>query len=318
MERKEGMNIMVIGAAGGIGKSLSLLLATSGFVKKLVLCDLAPTRGIEAELNQISDICEVKSQNESNCDADIELVLMPCGKPQNNPNEKRDDLLKANAAIFSNLVTKVSQRQKALPTFVIIGNPVNSLVVICAEALKKIGKYDPNRLIGFNELDHLRSKSMMAKLTGLRAQDVLVPILGGHSEKTIYPVLTNCTNAITGEQITLSDDARKKCFDDIRFAGDRVLEAYDNKGTAILSTAYAAFMVAQAMYIEDPHVHYAFIDHRLGKELGIPEYMTVGVTYNRSGISKVHNPSKLLTQIDDKDELFKEINSNIQSALKFA
>ena len=71
-------------------------------------------------------------------------------------------------------------------------------------------------------------------MTQIDANDIDVPILGGHSEKTIFPMLDDITNKKTGEKIELSDGDKKHLFDDIRNAGDRILEAYHNKVFSVL------------------------------------------------------------------------------------
>ena len=79
-------HVAVLGASGGIGQPLSLLLKNSPFVSKLTLYDIAHTPGVAADL---SHIC-TKSQTQGflgpdqlhNCLEGAQLVLIPAGVPR--------------------------------------------------------------------------------------------------------------------------------------------------------------------------------------------------------------------------------------------
>ena len=71
-------------------------------------------------------------------------------------DQKRDDLFKINANIFKVIMETLSLRLKNDPIYIVVGNPVNSLTVVCAETLKKTGRYHANKLFGLNELDVMR------------------------------------------------------------------------------------------------------------------------------------------------------------------
>ena len=82
------ISVMVIGAAGQIGKVLCSYLTTSGFVSNLILNDITCTKGLKAELNHMPCGCKVQSVKDLEDlekDSKIDMVLMPCGKPQTSP-----------------------------------------------------------------------------------------------------------------------------------------------------------------------------------------------------------------------------------------
>ena len=66
-------------------------------------------------------------------------------------------------------------------------------------------------------------------MTRVNPNEIDVPIIGGHSEKTIFPVLNSVKNLKTGKKIDLTDDQKISLYHDIRNAGDKVLQAYDSK-----------------------------------------------------------------------------------------
>jgi len=317
MDNSNKINVMVIGAAGGIGRVLCAFLANSKFVKKLVLCDIAPTKGIAMELGHLNKGCVVLSQDMASCDKDIDCVLMPCGKPQTSANEKRDDLFKINAKIFQSIMETLSGRLETNPVYIVVGNPVNSLTVVCAETLTKVGKYDPKKLLGLNELDEMRASRLVADLKGLDPRDVYVPLIGGHSEKTITPVLNKTMNTATDKPIELTKAEKDDIFDQVRFMGDRILEAYDNKGTATLSTAISTFRLTKAIFgAKSDDTHIAFVEH--GQMQGeVPRFLSVPVKLSREGVKEVVPFKDLVDALepDARDKLFKEVESNIQTAL---
>lgn len=69
-------------------------------------------------------------------------------------------------------------------------NPVNSLVPMACEVLKKGGSYNPNGVFGITALDTVRANTFVAHVQGLEPECVMVPVVGGHSSETIIPVLS--------------------------------------------------------------------------------------------------------------------------------
>lgn len=69
-------------------------------------------------------------------------------------------------------------------------NPVNSLVPLACEQLKKFGVFNPRTVFGITSLDVVRANTFAAKVQGYEPECVLVPVIGGHSEETIVPVLS--------------------------------------------------------------------------------------------------------------------------------
>lgn len=71
-----------------------------------------------------------------------------------------------------------------------ISNTFNSTVPIVGEDFKKAGTYDPKRLLGVTMLDVARANTFVAEVQGLDPREVDVPIVGGHAEVTILPLLS--------------------------------------------------------------------------------------------------------------------------------
>lgn len=74
--------------------------------------------------------------------------------------------------------------------FLIISNPVNSTVPIFAQVLKSKGVYNPKRLFGVTTLDVVRASTFVGSVKGKKPEDIKVHVVGGHSGKTIVPLLS--------------------------------------------------------------------------------------------------------------------------------
>jgi malate dehydrogenase len=88
--------VAVIGAAGGIGQPLSLLLKQHPLITKLSLFDVSPNiHGVVADLSHCDTPAQVSGSQESLADAlkGADVVVMPAGVPRK-PGQTRDDLFK--------------------------------------------------------------------------------------------------------------------------------------------------------------------------------------------------------------------------------
>ena len=231
------MKVAVLGAAGGIGQALALLLKTqlpSG--SDLTLYDIAPvTPGVAKDLSHIpTDVRITGFAGEDPTPAleGADIVLISAGVARK-PGMDRSDLFNVNAGIVRNLVEKIAKTcPKAL--IGIITNPVNTTVAIAPEVLKKAGVYDKNRLFGVTTLDIIRSNTFVAELKGKKPQELEVPVIGGHSGVTILPLLSQ----IPG--VSFSDAEIDSLTKRIQNAGTEVVEAKAGGGSATLSMGQAA------------------------------------------------------------------------------
>ena len=230
------MKVVILGAAGGIGQALALLLKTelpSG--TELSLYDIAPvTPGVAADLSHIPTPVQVEGfsgEDPSPALLNADIVLISAGVARK-PGMDRSDLFNINAGIVKNLVSSCADNcPKAL--IGIITNPVNTTVAIAAEVLKNKGVYDPARLFGVTTLDVIRSSTFVAEVFNEDPMDVKVPVIGGHSGITILPLLSQ-------SGFEFSDDDAAAMTKRIQNAGTEVVEAKAGGGSATLSMGQAA------------------------------------------------------------------------------
>ena len=233
----------VLGAAGGIGQSLSLLLKMNPLITSLSLYDLRGTAGVAADLSHTNTACSVEGfegpENLAAALTGCDLVIIPAGVPRK-PGMSRDDLFSINAGIVKDLCVAVSENcPDALVN--IVSNPVNSTVPIAAEVFKAAGTYDPKKVFGVTTLDVVRSNTFVAEAQGLDVNDVDVPVVGGHAGITILPLLSQAYPSVE-----FSADELEKLTVRIQNAGTEVVEAKAGAGSATLSMAYAAARMAEA------------------------------------------------------------------------
>lgn len=281
------MKVAVIGAAGGIGQALALLLKNhlpAG--SELALYDIAPvTPGVAADLSHIPTPVSIKGY----CGEDptpalegADVVLISAGVARK-PGMDRADLFNVNAGIVKSLAERIAN---VCPTACIgiITNPVNTTVPIAAEVLKKAGVYDKRKLFGVTTLDVIRSETFVAELKGKNPTQVHVPVIGGHSGVTILPLLSQVDGVEFTEQEIAALTKR------IQNAGTEVVEAKAGGGSATLSMGQAACRfglslvkalqgesVIEYAYVEGGSEHASFFAQpiKLGKN-GIEEVLSYG------------------------------------------
>ncbi|CAK9158661.1 unnamed protein product [Ilex paraguariensis] len=237
LQPQASYKVAVLGAAGGIGQPLALLIKMSPLVSALHLYDIANVKGVAADLshcNTPSQVLDFTGASElANSLKGVNVVVIPAGVARK-PGMTRDDLFNINANIVKTLVEAVAEN--CPDAFIhIISNPINSTVPIAAEVLKQKGVYDPKKLFGVSTLDVVRANTFVAQKKNLKLIDVDVPVVGGHAGITILPLLSK-----TKPSASFTDEEVQELTVRIQNAGTEVVEAKAGAGSATLSMAYAA------------------------------------------------------------------------------
>ena len=254
------MKVAVLGAAGGIGQALSLLLKTQlPAGSELSLFDIAPvTPGVAKDLSHIPTQVAIEGYGKDDLAQALQgadIVLIPAGVPRK-PGMDRADLFNVNAGVVKNLAEAIAD---TCPTACvgIITNPVNTTVAIAAEVFKKKGCYDKNKLFGVTTLDVIRSEAFIAEAKGLNPEDVKINVIGGHSGVTILPLLSQLGLGFSDEEVAALTDR-------IQNAGTEVVKAKAGGGSATLSMGQAAarfcLSLVKAMSGEEGVVECAYVD----------------------------------------------------------
>ena len=293
------MKVAVLGAAGGIGQPLSMILKSSlPAGSKVSLYDVAPfTPGVATDLSHIPTDVEIDGFTGDDLPKALEganVVVIPAGVARK-PGMTRDDLFNINAGIIANLVRNCA-RVCPKACICIITNPVNSTVPLAAEVLKAEGVYDKHRLFGISR------------------ERILVPVVGGHSGTTIIPLLSK---VIGSEKIS---KARVEVLTDrIQNAGTEVVEAKAGAGSATLSMATAgarfALKVVRGLSGEPGVNEYCYVE---GGSKYAP-FFAQNVIFGKAGWKKVVDLGKV-SDYEQKllDEVGPQLEANIKKGVEFA
>ncbi|AXQ97063.1 malate dehydrogenase [Pseudoalteromonas piscicida] len=308
------MKVAVLGAAGGIGQALSLLLKNGlPAGSELALYDVAPVvPGVAVDLSHIPTAVKVAGYGKDDLDpalAGADVVLIPAGMPRK-PGMDRADLFNVNAGIIKTLAEGIVRScPKALVG--IITNPVNGTVPIVAEVFKKAGTYDPARVFGVTTLDVIRAETFIAELKGLDVAEVKIPVIGGHSGTTILPLLSQV------EGVEFTDEEVASLTTRIQNAGTEVVEAKAGGGSATLSMGAAAarfcFSLVKGLQGEEV-LEYAYVEG----DTGDATFFAQPVILGKNGVEKLLPYGELSAfEQKAKDDMLATLEKDIKEGVDF-
>lgn len=304
------MKLTLLGAAGGIGQTLALLLKLRLPIgTELALYDISPvTPGVAVDISHIAtSVKAIGYAGEENLAAalkDAHMVLITAGVARK-PGMTRADLFNINGNIIKNLVEKVAE---VCPDACvgIVSNPVNTLVPLAAEVLRKKGIYDKRKLFGVSTLDVVRAKSFVSELKEKHAETVKVPVIGGHSGPTILPLLSQALSE--GRKIDFTQEEIESLTHRIQNAGTEVVEAKAGGGSATLSMAEAGARFAVAVFkalLGEDCVRYAYVESK--KDSGYPEFFAHPVRFGLTGVEEILPIGQLSEYEQEKLKALEEV-----------
>lgn len=147
--------------------------------KALDIMESAPVLGFETVLTGTNDPADT---------ANSDVVIITSGVPRK-PGMTREDLLNTNAGIVRSVVAD-AVKHSPNAVLVIFANPMD---VMCHVALQASG-FPRERVVGQGGmLDTARYRTFIAMETGASVKDVHAWVLGGHTEATMVPLISNAT-----------------------------------------------------------------------------------------------------------------------------
>jgi len=305
-----------------------LLLKSSPLVDELSLYDIVNSPGVAADLSHINTKSVVRGylppdDGLATALKGADIVVIPAGVPRK-PGMTRDDLFKINAGIVRDLAKGIAAN--CPNAFVlVISNPVNSTVPIVAEVLKAHKVFNPQRLFGVTTLDVVRASTFTAEVTsGNSPADLVIPVVGGHSGKTIIPLFSQAKPAVK-----VSEDKLQALTTRVQFGGDEVVKAKDGAGSATLSMAYAGYKFAESVLkavkgqsgiVQPSFVYLPGVPggDAVQKSVDGLDYFSTNVELGAEGVAKAY-PLGNLTPFE-KDllkEAIPELKGNIEKGVKF-
>jgi NAD-dependent malate dehydrogenase len=314
--------VAVLGAAGGIGQPLSLLMKLNPAVAHLSLYDVAPvTPGVAADIGHVSTPATVSGHvGESQLAAALDgadIVIIPAGVPRK-PGMSRDDLFNTNASIVAGL-TRVAAQVCPKAMIGIISNPVNSTVPIAAEIRAREGldaESAKRTLFGVTTLDVMRARTFLGQAAGKDPRQIDVTVVGGHAGKTILPLLSQVQGVDFG-----STEEIAALMHRIQFGGDEVVQAKAGAGSATLSMAQAGAELAAGLLdaLSGKTVtQCTFVEQPEGTPG--PRFFACPVTIDAEGVKNIHRDLGHLSPAEQAnyDEMVKELDASIVKGVEFA
>jgi malate dehydrogenase len=164
---KELADVVLIDVAEGIPQGKALDLLESG-----------PVEGFD---------CLVTGTNDYAATENSDIVIITAGIPRK-PGMSRDDLLKTNAKIVSE-VTEKAVRYSPNSILLVVSNPLDAMAYIA----KKVSGFPRSRVIGMaGVLDSARFRTFVAEAAKVSVEDVHGFVYGGHGD-TMVPMVRYCS-----------------------------------------------------------------------------------------------------------------------------
>ncbi|KAI2045503.1 Malate dehydrogenase, cytoplasmic [Ophidiomyces ophidiicola] len=314
---QQNSKVAVLGAAGGIGQPLSLLMKLNPHVSHLALYDIRGGPGVAADLSHINTNSVVTGHEPTATGlkealTDAEIVLIPAGVPRK-PGMTRDDLFNTNASIVRDLA-KATADAAPNAKILVISNPVNSTVPIVAEVFKSKNVYNPKRLFGVTTLDVVRASRFISEIKKTDPVNEEVPVIGGHSGVTIVPLVSQSNHP------DISGEALDALVNRIQFGGDEVVKAKAGAGSATLSMAMAGARFAESLLRAsegEKVIEPTFVESPLYKSQGI-DFFASRVRLGANGVEEILPVGKV-SEYEQKllDACLVDLKKNITKGIEF-
>lgn len=237
-------NVAVVGGASELGQVVCMLLRGEPHITKLTIYDSLPyTTGTIMDISHIPSEPMIKGFiGEANLykaieDADI---ILATGGICETPGIPSKEMFSTNTK-FIKVFAKAISDLRPMPFVGIATEPINTLVPIAAEIIGCSGDFSRNKLFGITGVDALRAQTLYATKCNLNAEDCTVPVIGGHSEKTMVPLLSQAMPISNLDQSVIRELTKK-----IR-SGDEIITDAKNGHGPTLANAYSVLLFTRAI-----------------------------------------------------------------------
>ncbi len=265
---KNPVRVTITGAAGQIGYQLAFRIASGQMLGAdqpviLQLLEIPPAlpalQGVVMELNDcaFSTLAGIVATDDPDVAfKDSEYALLVGARPRG-PGMERNDLLEANAQIFSVQGKAMNDHANRDIRVLVVGNPANTNALIASANAPDI---DKSRFTAMTRLDHNRAMAQLAAKTDAHVTDIRQLTIWGNHSATQYPDIHHAT--ISGRAATdLVDEG---------WLADDFIPTVQQRGAAIIK-ARGASSAASAASAAIDHMH----DWALGTAPG--DWVSMGI-----------------------------------------
>ena len=277
--------VTIVGA-GMTGGTMAQLLAARGYAdvtlidiveglpqgKALDIAEGGPWTGFSGAVTGTNDWADT---------AGSDVVVVTSGVPRK-PGMTREDLLGTNAGIVRSVVgSAVEQSPDAV--LIIFANPMDAM---CHVALETSG-FPAARVVGQGGmLDSGRYRTFIAMELGVSVRDVNAWVLGGHTEATMVPLVSNAS--VGGVPLTslLSPDRVQAVVDRTKGGGAEIVGLLKT-GSAFSAPAAATIEMVEALLLDEKRVLPSCT--LLSGQYGVSDsYVGAPVTLGAGGVEAIH------------------------------
>lgn len=257
---KNPVRVTITGAAGQIGYQLAFRIASGQMLGSdqpviLQLLEIPPAlpalHGVVMELQDcafatLAGTLATDQPDDAFRDSDYALLV---GARPRGPGMERNDLLEANAQIFSVQGKSINEHASRGIRVLVVGNPANTNALIASANAPDI---DAGNFTAMTRLDHNRAAAQLAEKTGSHVSDIRQLTIWGNHSATQYPDIYHASVA-ENAAIDLVDDG---------WLRDDFIPTVQQRGAAIIKARGASSAASAAS---------AAIDHMHDWALGSPE-----------------------------------------------
>jgi len=257
---KAPVRVTITGAAGQIGYQLAFRIASGQMLGAdqpviLQMLEIPPAlpalHGVAMELDDcafstLAGIVATDDPNVAFKDSDYALLV---GARPRGPGMERNDLLQANAAIFSVQGKAMNDHANHDIKVLVVGNPANTNALIASSNAPDI---PAGNFTAMTRLDHNRAMAQLATKTGSHVNDITCMTIWGNHSATQFPDISN--TSVNGK--SASD------LVDQGWLADEFIPVVQKRGAAIIEARGASSAASAAS---------AAIDHMRDWTLGTPD-----------------------------------------------
>jgi len=277
--------VTIVGA-GNTGAATAQVLSSHGNAD-VVLFDIVEglPQGRALDIAQgsawIDFSSSVTGSNDWADTAGSDVVVITSGVPRK-PGMTREDLLGTNAGIVRSVVTSAVE-QSPETVFVILANPMDAM---CHVALEASG-FDRSRIVGQGGmLDSGRYRIFIAMESGTSVRDVSAWVLGGHTEATMVPIVSNATVGGVPLANLMSPETIQAVVDRTKRGGAEIVELIKT-GSSVFAPAAALVEMIEAILLDEGRIIPACAF--LQGEYGISDaYVGVPLRLAAGGIQQIY------------------------------
>jgi len=205
--------------------------------KSLDIMQGGPFGGFETKITPTDDWDATK---------DSDVIVITSGAPRK-PGMTREDLLKTNADVVGDYAAKNAAQLSPNAIMIIFANPMD---VMCHAAARATG-LPRNQIIGQGGmLDSSRFRTFIAMECGCSPRDVSAYVLGGHTDATMVPIVSQArvggmplTSLLSAEKI---DAIVKRTMN----GGAELVELYKT-GSAFLGPSVGTMAMVEAVLLDE-------------------------------------------------------------------